>query len=346
VYLRTGAGDSAILWASSHATKGNLFLNSTGIWFNPDGNLVMANDKILGMYMVGAGNPAVLYVSTIDQLVTRIGTAGWQIVNNAHTLELASISDAGAVGLATSKLQIGADGNLQAIKNVAGYIWPAAHAAGALTNNGSGGLSWVVGLGFSDVEGDPAPLGTAADGTSAYAARRDHVHAMPKLDDLTAPDDNTDLNVSTSLHGLCPKAPNDATWDEPPYTLQIVAENLATITDASIYYAGCLAGLAPGTTAALAKLYIPRAGTITKAYILWNAGTAGSAENISAYIRLNNTSDTLIATVGTSGASKEFSNTSLSIAVAAGDYIELKIACPTWATNPANVRIGGVVYIS
>ena len=31
-----------------------------------------------------------------------------------------------------------------------------------------------------------------------------------KLDDLSAPDDNTDLNVSTSKHGLCPKAPNDA----------------------------------------------------------------------------------------------------------------------------------------
>lgn len=31
-----------------------------------------------------------------------------------------------------------------------------------------------------------------------------------KLDDLAAPDDNTDLNVSTSAHGLTPKAPNDA----------------------------------------------------------------------------------------------------------------------------------------
>lgn len=30
-----------------------------------------------------------------------------------------------------------------------------------------------------------------------------------KLDDLAAPDDNTDLDVSTSKHGLCPKAPND-----------------------------------------------------------------------------------------------------------------------------------------
>lgn len=33
----------------------------------------------------------------------------------------------------------------------------------------------------------------------------------PKLDDLASPDDNTDLNVSTSAHGLTPKLPNDAT---------------------------------------------------------------------------------------------------------------------------------------
>jgi len=32
-----------------------------------------------------------------------------------------------------------------------------------------------------------------------------------KLDDLTAPDDNTDLDASTSAHGLLKKLPNDAT---------------------------------------------------------------------------------------------------------------------------------------
>jgi len=31
-----------------------------------------------------------------------------------------------------------------------------------------------------------------------------------KLDDLASPDDNTDLNVSTSAHGLCPKLPNNS----------------------------------------------------------------------------------------------------------------------------------------
>lgn len=52
----------------------------------------------------------------------------------------------------------------------------------------------------------PAELGTASSGTSVLAARRDHVHQMPKLDDVAAPDDNEDLNASTSTHGLAPKA--------------------------------------------------------------------------------------------------------------------------------------------
>ena len=43
-----------------------------------------------------------------------------------------------------------------------------------------------------------------------------------KLDDLASPEDNTDLNASTSAHGLCPKGVNsgkylkdDLTWDTP-----------------------------------------------------------------------------------------------------------------------------------
>lgn len=64
----------------------------------------------------------------------------------------------------------------------------------------------------------------AAGGADATASKNDHKHAMPsaatvatavqsliKLDDLAAPDDNTDLNVSITKHGLTPKAPNDAT---------------------------------------------------------------------------------------------------------------------------------------
>jgi hypothetical protein len=50
---------------------------------------------------------------------------------------------------------------------------------------------------------------TAGVGVLSIAvAGTDYLATAPKLDDCAAPDDNTDLNVSTSAHGLCPKAPN------------------------------------------------------------------------------------------------------------------------------------------
>ena len=64
---------------------------------------------------------------------------------------------------------------------------------------------------------------TEADGTATTPARSDHKHAHPasqhqsggamaiKLDDLAAPDDNTDLDASTTKHGLLQKLPGGTT---------------------------------------------------------------------------------------------------------------------------------------
>jgi hypothetical protein len=46
--------------------------------------------------------------------------------------------------------------------------------------------------------------------TSGVAKMTIEVPGITKLDDLTAPDDNTDLNASTSKHGLMQKYPNTA----------------------------------------------------------------------------------------------------------------------------------------
>jgi hypothetical protein len=75
-------------------------------------------------------------------------------------------------------------------------------------------------------------------------------------------------------------------------------------------------------------------------------GTAGSNENISVYIRLNNSSDTLIQTVGVANGHRVFTNVALSIAVAVGDYIEIKMVCPTWGTPPVACNFGGEVYVT
>ncbi len=102
---------------------------------------------------------------------------------------------------------------------------------------------------------------------------------------------------------------------------------------------------APVTAAATSRIYIRRAGTLKIAQIYCFSGTAGTAEAWSLYVRLNNTTDTLIATVSSATSERVFSNSSLSIAVAAGDYVEVKAINPTWATNPLTTIFGGYLYI-
>jgi hypothetical protein len=128
------------------------------------------------------------------------------------------------------------------------------------------------------------------------------------------------------------------------YALTVECLNQATTTDAQTIYWGSK-NLAHQTVADIHRIYIPKAGTIKVCYAHFHAGTAGTAENWSLYIRLNNTTDTLVQTIGLSNANRVFSKTDLSIAVVAGDYIELKEIQPTWATNPANVRRSAVIYI-
>lgn len=102
---------------------------------------------------------------------------------------------------------------------------------------------------------------------------------------------------------------------------------------------------APTTTANISKVYVRKAGTIKIAEIYCYSGTAGSSESWSLYIRKNNTTDYLIATLAVSANERVFSNTGLSIAMAVGDYFEIKGIQPTWATNPATTIYGGYIYI-
>lgn len=177
-----------------------------------------------------------------------------------------------------------------------------------------------------------------------------------RLDDLAAAEDNTDLNATTGAHGLLPKLGGgtsnflraDGTWAAPGsgglgYTLQFLATT-SPMTDATTYYFGGQAFTLTELDGAQ-RVYVPKAGTIKYAYIHFFAVTVGTGENISVYIRKNSTSDTLVATVGNTNQLRIFSNIGLSVSVSQGDFVEVKIVCPTWATNPLSNRWSGIVYV-
>jgi hypothetical protein len=127
------------------------------------------------------------------------------------------------------------------------------------------------------------------------------------------------------------------------YTLTVQALTSSPADGATIYFG--MLPKAPVTSANISKIYIRKAGTIKIAEIYCYSGTAGTAEAWSLYIRKNNTTDTLIATLSVSASERVFSNTGLGIAVVAGDYIEIKGIQPTWGTNPLTTIYGGYVYI-
>lgn len=142
---------------------------------------------------------------------------------------------------------------------------------------------------------------------------------------------------------------NDATgWTYVAPSPQGYAINVQALTsspaDTTVFYFG-MKPSALTTTAGQNKIYIRKAGTLKIAEIYTYAGTAGTAEALSLYVRVNNVTDYLIATLSVSANERVFSNTNLSIPLAVGDYIEIKGVPPIWVTNPLTFICGGYIYI-
>ena len=115
-------------------------------------------------------------------------------------------------------------------------------------------------------------------------------------------------------------------------------------TDNTTFYFGNTQN-SPNTTANIYSLIIPRTGIIRGVvYRTW-ATTAGTNENMPLVLRVNDTTDYPIATVGVSAVIRDFINYSLSIPVARGDTFEFKMLTPTWATNPLTWGGWGHVFI-
>jgi hypothetical protein len=143
---------------------------------------------------------------------------------------------------------------------------------------------------------------------------------------------------------------NGVKWASPTtglgYVLNATAVNLSP-ADATTYFFGSSYGQGASTTGGQLRIYIPKAGTINTVYVyFFNATANGSAETSTISLRLNNTTDTSIsAAVTNSAQATVVSNAAMGLAVAAGDYIELKWASPTWVTNPTGVRVSATIYV-
>lgn len=104
--------------------------------------------------------------------------------------------------------------------------------------------------------------------------------------------------------------------------------------DATTYFLSPFAGTVGGASAANNKFYIPRAGLLVRA-VIFVVCTTGTGESATVSFRLNDTTDTTISSsVVFNSSPTTITNSSLSVAVATGDFFGVKVAMPTFVTNP------------
>lgn len=109
------------------------------------------------------------------------------------------------------------------------------------------------------------------------------------------------------------------------------------------YYGGDASTQKQSLTAQTRRVYIPKTGTIKFCYGFFNQVAQPISSLGALEINVNNGTYTLISQANHFSTTTLYSNTSLSIAVTQGDYIEFRWTCPTSA--PKGVICEFVVYI-
>ncbi len=131
------------------------------------------------------------------------------------------------------------------------------------------------------------------------------------------------------------------------YTLMLGSAGSQSPADSTTYYYGGDWNANLNTTWNLTSVEIPKAGTLKRVFIKVRvAGVLGTTEAVSHYLRINDTTDVTLNTTATyDTTATNIVASGLSAALAAGDYVNLKIATPAWVTNPTTVRFYAILYI-
>lgn len=143
---------------------------------------------------------------------------------------------------------------------------------------------------------------------------------------------------------LC--VPTQATVTVPRgYALQVAAGLFAAPADATVYYVGGLASLAPDATVGLIYLRVPKAGTIRVAYFTAICAS-GTTEVSTVRLYLNGADSTIVSAALVTNTPTTVGNTAISVPVAVGDLLAVKWTTPTWVTNPTNCPgFYGTIYV-
>lgn len=183
-----------------------------------------------------------------------------------------------------------------------------------------------------------ANAGTSVSSNTAYAVLCGGTTPSGAIQSIASVGTSGQFLVSNGAVAL----PTFQSISNKGYTLSINSSGAASPADSSTYFIFEGRPLTFSTSSAgqSTRLFVPKSGTLTHASGFISVNTVlGTTENVTIYARLNDTTDiTLTSTSQWSAVAVTFSNTGLSTAVSAGDFLQIKIVTPAWSTNPTGVR--------
>lgn len=231
----------------------------------------------------------------------------------------------GSVGIPGGNLTLGASAEI-----VLRSDGSADFASGLLTIDTAGGMTFpddvrqtfnpgatVAGLNVGSIAGDPS---TPINGDLWYDST---------ANELTARINGVNVALGTAGYALI---------------FGMVAP--LSMADSTTYYFTLTADAAPvSVTYNNVKIAIPKTGILRRFDILVRvAGALGSAETVSHFVRINDTTDVGQIDCSYNVAAQNFSAV-INQAVTAGDFVAIKVVTPAWVTNPTTVRNVATIYI-
>jgi len=222
---------------------------------------------------------------------------------------------------------------------------------------GVGGVQSVTGLNTDNTDPLNPVVEIAVDGvtiTGDGTPGNPLVAATPSTPDLdavlTAGNDGGANEITNIADGTA--ASSAATFGQVMFSLYCThfAQNYVDAT--TYFFTNHMAG--PATSLAVFRgwsIVLPYdCKLIAASFMNYAIGTTGTNQNMSLYVRVNNTTDYLVSTVGLAQKDRLFENNAMNsgsgISLVAGDYVTMKLVCPTWVTKPLNCVMSGYLYFT
>lgn len=202
--------------------------------------------------------------------------------------------------------------------------------AGIVSYDGAGNFSALS---------NPLPVsngGTSVSSTTPYGLIFGGTTSTSPVQSIAALGSSTNVLTSNGPGALATMQAAPAIFG----SVIFLQTSIGNPADSATYFLAQAISLITNTTSnGSTRFVIPTTGTITACYGAFTVqGSLATSETSTLAIRLNNTTDTNVTTsLLFNATSNAVSNSSLSISVTAGDFIELKLICPVWATNPLTV---------